>query len=72
MLITEYLCYDDGCHLKKYAMNTKTANHTTTSVRVASMNIVINKMHFRGHSDKWCKENCNPHKFVDLGKVNTQ
>ena len=65
----EYLCYDDGCHLKRYAMNPKRANQTPTTTLISSMNIVIDKMHFRGHTDAWCKQNCDPYKFSDLTQV---
>ena len=63
------MCYDDGCHLKKYATNPKRANHTATAQKIASMNIVINKLHYKGHTDAWCKKHCDPYKFDDLKKV---
>ena len=69
LYLFRYLCYDDGYHLKKFATNPKRANHTQTSIQLASMSIVIDKMHFRGHTDSWCQQNCNPHKFADLEKV---
>ena len=50
-------------------MNTKRANQTVTAARITSINIVIDKMHFRGHTDTWCRENCDPHKFKELDKV---
>ena len=27
-------------------------------------------MHFRGHVDPWCKDNCNPDKFASMNMVN--
>ena len=57
IFIVEYTCYNDGCHLKKYAINTKQANQTATSLCLPSMNIVINRMHFSGHTGKQCREN---------------
>ena len=63
------LCYDDGCHFEEICMNTKRANQTVTAAHITSINIVIDKMHFRGHTDTWCKENCDPHKFKELDKV---
>ena len=65
------MCYDDGCHLKKYATNPVRANHTPTANKIASMNIAIDKLHFKGHIDAWCKEHCDPHKFEDLIDVST-
>ena len=63
------MCYDDGCHLKKYAMNPVRDNQTETATRIAMTNIVIDRLHFKGHIDAWCKENCDPNKFEDLNKV---
>ena len=61
------ICYDDGCHLKKYAE--KRRDLTETSKQIASYKIAIDKMHFRGHVDKWCLENCNPYKVQELNDV---
>ena len=63
------MCYDDGCHLKKYASNDKRAEQTPTAQKLATMHIVIDKMHFRGHTDAWCQEHCNPYKYDDLDNV---
>ena len=61
------ICYDDGCHLKKFA--DKRANLTNTAGKIASCAIAIDKMHFKGHVDEWCKQNCNPYKLEQLNKV---
>ena len=68
-LITGFLCYDDGCHSKKYASNPARASQTPTAIRLASLNIVIDKMHFKGHTDQWCHQNCNPYSFRELDNV---
>ncbi len=36
---------------------------------MAGMEIVVDKMHFRGHTDQWCKCHCNPNDFDELKKV---
>ena len=59
-----------GCHLKKYATNTSRINLTPTTARIASLSIVVDKMHFKGHTDSWCHENCNPYQLKELDKVN--
>ena len=64
-----FLIYDDGCHLKKYACNKKRKDITMTSKWMSSMNIVVDKFHFRGHVDNCCHENCNPNDFDALRKV---
>lgn len=63
------MCYDDGCHLKKYAINPIRVNQTPTASLIASLNIVVDKLHFRGHVGDWCSQHCNPHKFPELEKV---
>ena len=68
-LYTEYLIYDGACHLKKYATNSKRACITHTANRIASLNIVVDRFHFSGHVDQWCKQNCDPDKFDGLKKV---
>ena len=42
---------------------------TQTSERIASYKIVVDKMHFNGHVDKWCQENCNPYQLEELNEV---
>lgn len=61
--------YDDGCHLKKYAKNKVRCDLTDSAKRIAQMQIVIDKMHFKGHTDQWCRANCNPNDFDQLKKV---
>ena len=42
---------------------------TEAATRISTWNIVIDKMHFSGHSDPWCKLNCDPNKVKDLDEV---
>ena len=37
--------------------------------KIVPMNIVIDKLHYMGHTDASCKKHCDPYKFVDLNKV---
>ena len=67
--VTEFLCYDDGCHLKKFACNDKRRDVTKTSKWISTLNIVVDRLHFRGHVDKWCQQNCNPYDHDELRKV---
>ena len=67
--MTDFIVYDDGCHLRKYALNSTRKSATETAKRIASTEIVIDKMHFRGHVDKWCQDNCNPSTFKELEDV---
>lgn len=65
----EYICYDDGRHLRKFARHPSRRDITLTAQKLASVEIVIDKLHMAGHLDKWCLENCNPHLFQDLDHV---
>ena len=65
----EYVCYDDGCHLKKYSTNPCRKDLTATSKKIAQLSIVVDKMHMAGHVDSWCKRNCDPRNFKDLDAV---
>ena len=53
------ICYDDACHLLRYAQNPKRLNLTDTSKRIGGTTIVVDKFHFRNHVDEWCKKHCN-------------
>ena len=43
--------------------------HTHTPIRTYMLTSTIDKMHFRGHTDKWYQEHCNPYKFDKLKEV---
>ena len=68
-LYIEYICYDDGCHLRKFSQNPIRRSQSTTAERIASLEIVVDKMHFKGHVDAWCKQHCDPYKHSHLDKV---
>ena len=69
MFNSETICYDDGCHLKRYACNAARSALTTTASRLASLNYAIDRMHFKGHIDPWCHNHCDPNKFKELENV---
>ena len=54
--LIDTICYDDACHLKKFATNPMRCNFTD----VASV------IHFKNHIDKWCVKNCNPYGCDEL------
>lgn len=33
------------------------------------MNFVIDRMHFKGHTDVWCHQHCDPNKLKELEEV---
>lgn len=42
---------------------------TPAASKLASLNIVIDKLHFKGHTDSWCHSNCNPYDVKELEEV---
>ena len=64
-----YICYDDSCHLKKYAMNPCRKELTFITKILSEMNITIDKMHIAGHVDVWWKRSCDPALYPELEKV---
>ena len=64
-----YLCYNDGCHLWKYAQNSSRSQATQIAQHMAKLSIVIDSMHMKGHTDSWCKRNCDPKWFPQLNNV---
>ena len=66
---SEIICYDDGCHLKRYANNAIRKSVTPQSMQIANTSIVVDKLHFAGHTDKWCREHCDPRSFKELDNV---
>ena len=65
----EFICYDDGCHFSKFAQNSTRKDATPTAQKLAKIEIVIDKLHMEGNTDKWCIANCNPQLFKALDKV---
>ena len=56
----EMICYDDACHLKRYATNCIRSTFTETNKQLSTLNYVVDRMHFRGHVDSWCKKKLWP------------
>ena len=66
---SEYICYDDGCHLRKFCRNPIRRDLTPTTKKLASLPIMVDKMHIAGHVDAWCLENCDSRKVKELENV---
>ena len=66
MIIAEFICYDDACHLKRFANKPKRIDLTEKVKQLASIKVVVDKMHMMFHTDASCKENCCPYKFPQL------
>ena len=56
--------------IKKFPIHRDRRKLTPSATRLSSnITIVVDKMHFRGHTDKWCQENCNPFEYDGLHDV---
>lgn len=40
-----------------------------TDKTIASVEMAVDKMHMKDHTDPWCKANCDPGNFKQLNKV---
>ncbi|XP_076101176.1 uncharacterized protein LOC143070960 [Mytilus galloprovincialis] len=66
------LAYDDACHLKKFIINPVRINKSQYSQFLATLRIVVDKMHFANHVDKWCRRNVNPYTDDQFNNINTE
>ena len=55
--------------MRKFCQNTIRKDLTDTTKRLASVRIMVDKMHIAGHVDAWCLENCDSRKIKDLDEV---
>lgn len=71
--LPDIFIYDDACHLKKFISLPK-KDFKSKSVRskiLLNKKHVIDRFHFNGHKDAWCKLNCNPNDVPELKDINT-
>ena len=68
---SERIIYDDrACHLKKCCVIlVQKRGDSTVSKRLGKMDMVVDKLQFRNHVNRWCKPNCNPHDRNELHGV---
>ena len=64
--MADTIFYNHACHLKKFLHNKKRCFLKSTSQKMATMNILCDRFHFKNHVDLWCRKNCNPNKFDEL------
>ena len=66
------LLYDDGCHFKLYVeKNNRTKDSDAAKKLGQDIDIKVDKLHFRGHTDPWCNKHMDPFKVEALVDVNT-
>ena len=56
---------------KRYATNPILSTLTATTQKLSTMNFVVDRMHFKGRIDSWCRESCDPDKLEAMKKVLT-
>lgn len=64
------LIYDNACKVSKYSEN-HSAKNTERSIHLDKMEHVIDKFHFKNHTEPDCKKYCNPHSLSVLNNLNT-
>lgn len=64
------LAYDDACHLKRFI--NKRAFTKIGEFLSKSCTLVVDKLHFKNHTDRWCRANVNPHKVAAFDELNTE
>ena len=53
-LHSEYLCYDDACHLHKYSLNPCRQHRTPTTKILSNLTMAVDKMHMAGSLPQSC------------------
>ena len=66
---TGFICYNDGCHLRKFAQNPVRSGLSETTKKISEIEIVLDRFHYPNHVDDWCKRTCNPNNFEELNGV---
>ena len=68
-IFAEFICYDDGCHLRKYSMHDSCKDLTPVTKKLAEVETVVDKLHMQGHTEGWCRRTCDPYSFPELKNV---
>ena len=46
-IYSKYICYDDGCHLRKFAQNSNRRQQSITTQWLGDLEIVVDKIHLK-------------------------
>ena len=68
----KYVIYDDACHLSLYSKNKKIAEKTETTKFFSNLKFLVDRFHFRNHTDPYCMENNDPDKVPEIKEYNTE
>ena len=64
--------YDDGCHWSAFVKNPIRANSTKASLILSKQDVVIDRLHIKGHKDPRCQKLFDSKKNKVTKNVNTQ
>ena len=70
----KFVVYDDSCHLMKYVTNFSSNLFNPCSERsqiLRNSTFVVDRFHFKTHTDSVCKEYCDADQYRELTGVNT-
>ena len=65
------LIYDDACHLYKYSHKHQRMAYSDGCRFMGQLDMKVDRLHLRNHTETWCKRHMNPNKDPDLLNVNT-
>ena len=69
----DVLVYDDACHLRRFVQNKNNfVQVTPANEKISNLEIVCDKLHYRNHTDPWCREHTNPYKHPIANETNTE
>ena len=66
-----FIVYDDACHLKRYIDGRTLITWSDRLNSFQARSFAVDKMHIKGHTEKWCHDNCHPKLFPQLKDANT-
>ena len=69
--IPEFCVYDDYVSFKTIYREMYKPNRLE-NIRPDKIKYVVDRLHIKGHTEKWCLENCHPKLFPNLIGVNTE
>lgn len=52
--------HDDACHLRRYSDARRSASSIAADLAYPTVTYVVDHMHFKGHVDPWCRQQCDP------------
>ncbi|CAF1413648.1 unnamed protein product [Adineta ricciae] len=71
--VPDVLIYDDACHLKRFVQNKNNfIQETPANQRISQLQIFCDKLHYRNHTDPWCRKHTNPRKHPIANSTNTE